>query len=385
MGAAPAALSIALVAALGGPAEPVVAPTLRPAAAPIEVGEGAGSIAAIRLTSTGIDHAALVDAVALRLPELRAIAGDEGCAGECVDVRVRGGEASEAVLEARLSDGRVFVRVLAVGEVEPERRIATSLAHLIAAIVDGSAAPVEGPQAPIGATTPEDPSDPGARDDVDTAELAAPGPSRVHRRAPPAIEWPHFELGVALGLAGVFGVGPPRELGGWSSGGGSLRVELRSPGGVLVSVGARLTEARADGYRLGRARLSIAAGYGYRRGLFEFRALAAVTAEPWWVTRQADGARTTSGAPLLGGALALIPGFHVGDRPGTHAHAGLRIEAAASAPPAAPGAIQVNDPRGAGVFRLGGFELVIGAEISGAFDLRRPPRRPPKKDQAATP
>lgn len=180
-----------------------------------------------------------------------------------------------------------------------------------------------------------------------------------------------LELGGALGLVSVVGVGLPRGLAGWVGSGSVGEVELRTRRGLLVEWGVRALQQRDGELRERRVRVRLALGYGARRGRFELRALAGVTAEPWCVTRRVDGGRAEFGPPLLGGLVALIPGVTAGLGPGLGLRVGLRLEAAGSVAAGTRAAVQVDDAGGRPRFRVGGVELAMAVEVGLRWDVGR--------------
>jgi len=358
------------------------------AATVVETGDEV-TIEAVALTSEGLDHPALVDALALRLPEIELLAADDGCGARCVHVRVRAlaDPTAPIMIEARLDDGRAFSRSIRADSPESERGVATLLAHLLTSLVAGDPTVFE----EIGSapeTTDENAGEEPPRqlrggtltsapepnpEPLPSCPQPGPQPAGADESLAPAP--PMYELGPALGLVTVMGIGAPRSLAGRVGGGTLLDLELRSPSGLLVGASGRLLDARESGYRLTRLRFALALGYGLRRGLFELRALAAVSVEPWKVGGRADGARTTFGHPLLGGALILAPGVQAALSSGVRVHAGLRAAASASAPSTGVGTILATDSAGEPLFRLGGFELSVLAEIGARWGIQaRSPR-----------
>lgn len=326
----------------------------------------ATAIATVDLTTAALDAAALREALALRLPSVRLIDATTPCVAGCALVRALRRDDGTVALTVWLADGRVFARELAAAFDPPERAVATSLAHLLAAIEDGTAAPTADPEPPPRplARTPAPVESPP----VEPVTRAIEPPTRTSAPPPPPRR---FELGPAFALVSLFGVGPPRALAGSLGGGFNFDLGLRGPRGLLLGLAARVVQARDSGHRLQRVRLAFAAGYGLRRGLFELRALAAVTVEPWWVAQRADGTRRDSGPALLGGVVTLAPGLVAPLTPTLRAHVGLRLEAAASAAAGSLSAIQANGGAGAPLFRLGGFELAAMIEIGLRFQLTR--------------
>jgi hypothetical protein len=338
------------------------------------------------VVADGLDAPALAEALALRVPEARVVArarcpagdpervredsvdGAEGhvredssscepaCGPGCTLARLRrDGDALR--IEVKHADGRVFTRAGAAEAGEPERAAAASLAHLLAAIDEGTATPgpveVEPPPA-----IPAPPSEPVIEAPVQPRE---PPIARAPVVATPAP--PRFEIGPVVGMTEVFGVGRPTALAGRVGDGGHVGVELRGRSGLLVGVELRGLGARDGGLRLGRLRVALALGHSLRRGLFELRTRAALVVEPWWVGPRASGAPATAAAPLLGGALSVTPGLSAALAPRVRLFAGLRLEASFAVDPREGAIVQAIDASRTPLFRLGGFELAAAAEI----------------------
>ncbi|MCB9701036.1 MAG: hypothetical protein H6711_04030 [Myxococcales bacterium] len=342
------------------------------AAAPDDAASSAGvAIDAMALAVDGIDRGALVAALELRAPDIEVRAAEAACGDGCVAVVVSRGVDAAITIEARAVDGRVFTRSLGA-VAEGERAVATSLANLIEAIVEGRAPPSDStdPTADDAATPPTDERE--ASPPASAPETATPAPESAPRTlddsGPPA---PRFELGVTLGLAAAFGVGPPRALAGRVGSGFAAAFDVRAANGALGRVGLRALEARESGHRLERVRIAVGGGYSLRRGRFEMPAIASLTIEPWWVVARADGARASGGAPLLGGALSLAPGVGAALGPDLRVRVGLRLEGAVSVYAADGGVVQATDAGGEPLFRLGGGELGVMAELGLAWGRAR--------------
>lgn len=322
--------------------------------------ESAGARAVV-VAAAGLDAGALREALELRVPGVRLhddAQGELSCEAGCTLARVarEGGESLR--ISVVLPDGRIFVRRWPAAPAEPERAAATSLAHLLAAIADGTAEP-ETPR-PVEAAVPGPPTPSGEPHEP----RASPRPVVARPVAPVASPpSPRFEIGPSVGLVTVVGVGAPTALAGPVGSGGFIGVELRHRSGLLAGIEARGLGARSEETRLGRLRVAAALGHSFRRGRFELRSRAALLVEPWWVVTRADGARRQSGPPLLGAALSLSPGLSLALAPDVRVDVGLRLEAAVSAHAVDGAAVQLVDPMGAPVFRLGGVELGAAAEI----------------------
>lgn len=353
----PLLVSVWVAAQSPGDPAPLVPPPPGPGLAP-----GAG-VDELALAVQGLDLEVLRQDLELRAPAFRVTL--DRCGEGCAAVSARRAPDGRIELQVRLADGRVYARSLQA-LAEPERATAASLAHLLAAIADGTEGPreVTRPASPSTSVAPAPALVPEPR-----AEVAAPA-----RPAEPA-DAGRFELGAALGLVTVAGVGSPRALAGWVGSGSSASLELRGRRGWLAAFNLRHLQQRDGGFALHRARVGLGGGYALQRGLFELRVLVGVVVEPWWVVRRGDGTRAEFGRPLLGGAASVTPGVAawLGRRVGVRA--GLRLEAAASAAAGTASAIQAESPGGRPLFRLGGFELAATAEIGLRWDLSANARR----------
>lgn len=329
-------------------------------------------ISSVALTAETLDATTLRAALELRLPAIRVLDAAAPCDTGCAAVHARRGPDSHVELTVRLADRRVFTRTLSADPDEPERATATSLAHLLTAIEDGSATPSPPPTPPplaIPDTSPITATPPPADITPTTASPPRVTPRTATTTPPPA---PPLELGPTLALTTVHGLGPPRALAGAAGLGLALSLELRTPRGLLTAFGLRALQARDGELRLQRVRLALAIGYSLRRGRFELRTLAAATVEPWWVAQRTATVQRDSGPPLLGGALALAPGLTARVGPRLRVHAGLRLEAAASTIVGERATVQASDPTGTPRFRLGGLELSALVEIGLRWDVSRP-------------
>lgn len=336
---------------------------LATALARAEAPEPAGEVVVL---VDGLDAQALAAALALRVPAARVdgLSG-AGCAGgRCTFARLRR-EPGALQVELRLADGRMFRRSWPAEIDEPERAAATALAHLLAAIDEGAATPEPVERAPAPAPEPASPTPPPAREPPPgTAPPGGDVPQPAASSRPVAsATTPRLEIGPLVGLTALVGVGRPSALAGRIGDGGLVGLELRRRGGLLVDIELRGLGFRDGGLRVGRLRLAAALGYSLRRRLFELRTRAALTVEPWWVSARADGARTEFGGPLLGGALAVAPGLSAALAPGVRVSVGLRFEATLSVDARNRGILQLVDSTGAPLFRMGGIELGIAAEI----------------------
>lgn len=377
-----------------------LAPAASPRASPV-------AVESVAIAAEGVGREALVEALTLRAPGLRVLEAGAACEGGCLAVTVRR-ESGTIAFEARAADGRVFRRSLGA-VAEGERAVATSLAHLVEALVEGRSPPAEvvaasdatgvtrqgagaGDEAGSGEVEARRTGEgevgedglggresAGATDGADAVDATTDGADATDgtgamvsgsTRAPGFGSTARVELGATLGLATAFGVGPPRALAGRVGTGFAGEIEGRWRGGALVIFGVRSLEAREGGLRLERVRVAVGGGYGLRRGRFDLRAVAALTVEPWWVVTRADGGHASGGVPPIGGLVGVAPGVGATLGPDLRARVGVRAEAAVSVHPREGGVIQATGADGAPLFRLGGVELAVMVEIGLAWGVR---------------
>jgi hypothetical protein len=202
------------------------------------------------------------------------------------------------------------------------------------------------------------------------------------RPAPPTgpLE-PDVWLGVGLAGALGIGLGPPSDLQGVVGGGAAGSFVVTHQSGATASAQVRGLVDISDELVLSRVRVALSGGYAYTRGTFELVAEAGVTVEPLWL-RGAEGLETTgddahSLAPLVGGRLAVGPGFFVWSRPRrARIRLGIDVELAGSVEAVrSAGAIRILRRRGDATtpaFRAGGLELSATLGVQARFVV--PPR-----------
>lgn len=379
---------------LAAPAELPASPSVVPATATTR------TIARVWLAGEGLDEAALAEAVATRLSDKEVLTAGQTAAAidgpvALCHVRARDGK---VVLELILADGRVYQREIAAKGNGRERAAARLISATLAAIEDETArpdrsdgvfvAPVAEPRedAPVvvvpppvasepSVAVPEPTNEPTSGEPAPAIESPAPVRERPTVALPAPVASPTLELGVALELGALFGLGAPPAGAGLAGGGGGVRVDLKLRGGVLLGAGFRGHARLRDELALGRFRGAVGVGYLLRRGRFELAALVGPTLETWQAF--ADGEPVTytttssSGASLLlGGFARAAPGVRVrGAR--VSARFGGYVELAGSARSSGRAAQIARAGGQAPVFVLGGAELSVGVEVELWIALRR--------------
>ena len=339
--------------------------------------EAAADIATLTVEVEGIDRAALISALNLRLSGLR-VAGDGDAAMRPGDVHLRLARAGDGSLAmtASLANGGALRRELAAGDAASVRMVATSIAHWLAVIATDRFAPQAGPVVaqdaplvsesatlePSMARPHECPPAPMARPrECPPAQRPFGAPRSPRPDAPPPVPRPTLALGPVAGFIPTFGVGRPSALAGSLGVAVAAGLELRLPRGALLGAELRVMDTRAGDHRLTRLRGALLGGHALVRARFTLRTLAAVTVEPW---RAGD-----AGATLFDGALRVTPGLRARVGPRLHMHAGLRLELAVSGTAGAAAVRLVDGTRP--VFRVGGVELGTGVELGLTWDVRR--------------
>lgn len=367
-------------------------------------------IARVWLRGVGLDPQALAGAVGARLGDKEVLhAGAEagpitGLVALCHVTLDADGKTLQ--LEVVLGDGRVYQRQILAPPGDRERAAARLITSTLTAIEDETMTPdrrdgvldVPAPPPMPDPALPSPPASPPTSPPASAMPVPAPAtatPAPATRAAPPsrpppgqavAPARPH-ELGVALALGPLFGLGAPAAGLGLAGGGGGLRLDLRLRSGLALGAGFRGHTGRRDDLVLARLRGALYAGHVARRGAFELAALAGVSLETWQVSRRGTPVTYTVSGPegaalLLGGLLRLAPGGRISpaDRP-LSLRIGAYLELAASARSSGRAAqIAATDAQGAQTprFVLGGAELSLGLELELWFGLvkRGPPAGP---------
>lgn len=363
---------------------------LAPAGAPAQATLGPARTAprtqevrAVLLRPTGIEAAALLEALQLRSPQ-RTLAvppwpeepTERFGLFAVAAVEPRGDAIAVTVV---LSDGRAYYRAIEASPDDAPRVAASAIANLLAAIEEDALPPDEEdvPLPPEQAPAPPPESAPPP--EPTPARAPAPAPAPAPR--PPAPPEPLELETIAGGSAGV-AVGPPAPMG-FAGGGGLLLVELRWPKGPFASLGVRSSWHRPVPLTVGRTRISVGGGWAWRNEQrFELRTSVALDVEPWGVrqggTREPvlypDGQRRDRGLQI-GGHLRVSPAWRFGLRSGLTLRVGPRVELAGGALAEAPGVARLLVADAAGersvVARVGGLELSAGLELGLAWSLPR--------------
>ena len=319
----------------------------------------------------GLAAASLAEAIALRDPELETRFADDPelvtpSDGTYAYVLVHPrSEVHDAWdITVILSDGRAFFRYVQAEPDATDRVVSTTLVNLLAAASAGSVAADARREMPRLSRDdpPDDPSDDPPDDPPDDPAVETPTPSP--------------EIGVGVRGVVAAGFGPPRDVDALIGGGGGLTVGLRLPVGAMFAAEARAVSRRSAALQLTRVRVALAGGYAWRRAGFELIALGFVHAEPWFVTDRGKRRDVTTADPnavfssvLIGGGLAIAPGFRIPVGTRSSARIGLRLEAGGSSMTrGGVGRVTVEGDGGLEpAFRLGGFELAAGVDLSWWF------------------
>lgn len=370
------ALALASTAPLGEPGQGALAPAKARARTEPERQE----IRAVLLRPTGIEPAALLEALQLRSPHrtLAVPPWPESPAERfgLYAVATVGTEGEAIAVTVVLSDGRAYYRTIEATPDDAPRVAASAIANLLAAIEEDALPPDEEdvPLPPEQAPAPEPTPAPTP---LPAKPTPAPTPTPPEPRPTPPREPLELEAIVAGTLG--FALGPP-DPAGFAGGGGSGVLELRWPQGPLASLGVRSSWHRPEPLVVGRTRVSIGGGYAWRRNRFELRASLALDLEPWGVRRAGvrepvlhpDGLRRGRGLQL-GGHLRLTPSWRLALRPGLSLRVGPRLELAGGTLAQAAGVARLLVADASGqpsvVARVGGLELSAGLELGLAWSL----------------
>jgi hypothetical protein len=269
-------------------------------------------------------------------------------------------------LQFIVSDGRAYRRrVDAIGD-DTARAIASTIANTVAAIEAGRVEPeatgVPLPTPPAKEATPPEP---------EPAPPDPPAPPAAKTTAPPPAPEPAAWIGVGLGGVAAFGVGPPTDVQGFVGGGGLGLVRFLHRTGATAALQVRGLVMPRDGVLLSRLRIAATGGWVWRPNRFDLVTEAGVTVEPLWVGSSFEltppSGTARSPAPLVGGRLAVSPGYTVWSRDRTALRLGLELDLAESVEARSPaGAVQIL--RGATPFmRAGGFEMAIAIALELRF------------------
>lgn len=384
-------LAAALASALLGAALP-----LANSAAVESPSRAATGFRDVFVSSVGLDQAAILDSLSLRVPDARLhtqwdAANISSAEQPHIFVATTTEVGGDTRIDAITSDGRGFVRRVPAGG-DSVRETTTAISALLLSIErreavadrvglsvpathldeDVSAAKTELNPEPEPAPEPEPESEPEPEPEPKPEPVAA---------TPPVKEEPRWELGPTFDVGALIGIGEPRVGSLLAGVGPELGVSARSPKGAMVGLRIRYLARAASGSRLARLRIGLQGGYAWRLGNFELVAAAILAAEPWFVLDE-DGrvptddlAAPSSAAVLVSGAARLQPGWLL--RPAKGPIAAVRLGPALElgggfvvdgGPKVA--SIRANeDPESAALFRLGGFELTASLGTTLWFGL----------------
>lgn len=358
----------------------LLAPTTTPPATGPRPAARTQAVGAVLLRPSGLEPAALLEALELRSPQ-RALAVPPWPDApaerfELYAVATVSVTTDAVAVSVVLSDGRAYDRTLPASAEDAPRVAASAIANLVAAIEEDELPPdredVPLPPEQEPTTTPPAPAEP---------EPEPPEPTVV---APPRTERPPEPLELEAALGGTVGlsVGPPAPTG-WLGGGALGLLDLRWPTGPLVSLAVRSHWLHAEPLTVGRTRISVGGGYAWRWRRLELRAGLGLDVEPWGVRR--DGARQTVLDPdgqrrargvQVGGHLRVRPGLRLPLGPTLALVLGPRVELAGSVLGTTAGVARLlvaeaGSDRGTAVTRVGGLELSAGVELGLAWSLPR--------------
>jgi hypothetical protein len=268
-------------------------------------------------------------------------------------------------LQFIVSDGRAYRRSIESTEADAARAIASTIANTVAAIEAGRVEP-EATGVPL--------PTPPAKETTQTKPEPAPPetpPPPAKTIAPPPPPQPLAWIGIGLGGVAAFGVGPPSDVQGFVGGGGLGLFRFLHRTGATAALQVRGLAMPRDGVLLSRLRISASGGWVWRPNRFDLVTEAGVTVEPIWIASSFELAPPTgaarSPAPLVGGRLAVSPGYTVWSRDRTALRLGLELDLAESVEARSPtGAVQIL--RGPTPFmRAGGFEIAIAIALELRF------------------
>lgn len=279
----------------------------------------------------GIDRAAFVDALALRVPELRLETLGEGPAVEpdepvaFIDLRPAAQPTPEGTprfsLTIVVSDGRAFDREVDLGpdEAESARLLASTVANLLQAIEAGTVKadradvplPTAAPACPACAC-PAAPECPAPRDTTEPTP-AEPKPATPDRARPGPRS--RLQLGPVVSISALLGLGAPAQADRFAAYGATVGLHARLPRGLFFGAELRgVGRGEPSGTSLVRLRVAAGAGYRLRHRAFSLGASLWATVEPWWLR---GAPIDPPPVPLLGLAARLSPAIleeRLGDR-----------------------------------------------------------------------
>lgn len=362
----------------------LVAPATTTASAPVSTPAGEAPARAstlpVLLRVPADDFEPLRAAIEARLPTVRVLAHRASTVQSLTGQEFVYAELAAAGADVRLvvilQDGRSYERTFTADATDRVHSMATTLANTLAAIREERIEP-----------TRKDVAIPEPEPEPAPAPAVVPAPTRPVattpvREPPPVVAPPpvirRFELGLTPSGSLLVGLGPGGVSG--PSGGAGLDVDLRLPVGALVSVGLRHATRGDEVARVHRFAVHVAGGYALRVRSFELRTIAGFVVEPWFVSENGDvrNLRNEDGdraGPLLGGLVSLSPGWFYRKRESSTVALRLGLRAQLELTNLASGGVgRVRVVQSTGVeeiARVGGVELVLGADATLWFTLKR--------------
>ncbi len=358
--------ALALVVLWADPAPPSPAPEVDAVVAPRP------RLAVVRLDVDEQLRAPLTEALSLRLEASIEAFGDHtpgrGDEGQAY-VRIRGPDHETYAIAIILSDGRAYDRQVVAPPSMAGRILGSELALLLRGIDEGTLVP-DRQDAVIPPPDPEpapvEPVQEGPPESVPSTDEG----SSSHRPAPPRSL---LELGLRADAGGLLGIVPAVDIGASAAGAGGLGLDLRWPGGAVLSADLRVGGRRVAPYSVIRTRIALGGGLVARRGAFELPVVAQLAIEPWGVRAQGRGTTVhpIDGAarqvPLVGVVVRASPGarLSVAGRPSSMVRIGPYVELSGSAVFSdGVGVPRLRDVgTGAVVARMGGLELAAGLSL----------------------
>jgi hypothetical protein len=391
-----AALGMAAVEAEPAP-KPDAAAVAQPEAhaeAPLDSAADRGTFEAVYLHVEGVDEAAAATALGLRLGDvavqttwdLDSTNPSDGGRHAFINLRARARvDRDETVrMEVITSEGRAYVRDIGVPP-DDMRAIASTAANLLFSIErDAVQADREGAHVPLTHEAEEVAKALEPSSKTEAAECKTPEPScptcpecsEPVAVEPPVRVPPGWELGPTLAAGTLLSLAPPFHGRRVAGTGAALGFDARHRGGAQLALAIRLLGVRDDEVVLRRLRIAAGAGYGLRRGKFDFPFVAMISIEPWFAHHAGNQAKFP-GSFLLGGYLRLVPGLRIEPARSSvsSVRLGARIDLGGSfALDDGAKVVGVNDFEDRALFRLGGLELMAGIELGISFGTPAKPQ-----------
>lgn len=356
---------IVLVLGLLGSSAPATSSGPTPPSAP-----AAPRIERVQLDAEASLQPALLDALGLRLGPVPVVAHGAAAppAGEGLQVYVHVPAPTDARyrVEIIVSDGRAYAREIVAPAAMAGRILGGELALLLRGIEEGSLAPDRRDAViPADGVVPVEP-----RASEPAAEPAAAGPAPPRAPVPARREARRAELGLLMGVGGSLGVAPGSNVAASAVGLGELGLDVRWPGGGVVSANVRVGGRRPSPFSVVRTRIAVGGGYVLRRAAFELPIRVWLAVEPWGVRAHGRGTPviplegTAREVPLWGLVARAEPGLRVAvrARPSLAMRVGPYVELAGSAAWSDGAGVPRLRDAGTGevIARLGGLELGLG-------------------------